>query len=277
MADYLNLRMTRFSDSLDAAQSYFAIQGIQDLCLEIRRFRELSELVSDAAPPFAQDPDASIFDNLLLKANALREIDIAQAITMKWLPTLDLSEYFNCLKDEELRLRGSFLEAASDFPASALTRTRLLVFSVMAIRKRKLNFQKKVRRRIARSAAGLIDLAGGRAGNGEALGHVCESAEAFLFKLEAGEVCLDKKILTEDISGPIEAVCTSLIEWKDLSLTLQSLDALHRGETGITLSDPAAYVNFRHVLQQQTRDLTEAYRRIRKPLLKVLGRLEENL
>jgi hypothetical protein len=277
MAGFLDLRIQRFRDSLNAARSYFAIQGVSDLCLEIKRIRELFTLVGHAAPPFAQDPDDSIFSRLLPKANALHEIDISQSIAMKWLPTLDLSEYFNCLKDRELRVRDLFLEAASDFPAAALAQTRLLVFSVTAIEDNRLSFQKKVRRRLIRSADELVALAGGRELNSDLLRGVFEAAESFRFQTEAGAACLDKEILTDEISGPIEEVCSSLGEWNDLTMTIQSVDAFHLEATGSTLSDTAAYVNFRQVLLQQAKDFVEACKRGRKPLVKALGKFSKSL
>lgn len=239
--------------------------------------RELFALVGHAAPPFTQAPNDSIFSRLLLKSNALREIDISQSFTMNWLPTLDLSEYFNYLKNQELRARDLFLEAASDFPAAALAKTRLLVFSVMAIEDNKLSFQKKVRRQLARSAAELVALAGGSEINNDLLRGVCESAESFWFKLEAGEACLDRKIWTDEISGLIEEVRSSLEGWSDLALTIQSVDAFHLEATESTLSDAAAYVNFRRVLSQQAKDFIETYKKGRKPLAKALGRFSKSL
>ena len=97
------------------------------------------------------------------------------------------------------------------------------------------------------------------------------------FKLDAGQVYLDKNILTEDVSGQIEEICRSLRDWSDLSLTLRRATALRLEETKVDISDPAAYANFQEVPQSQAVDFLEAYEKSRKPFLNLPGRLREEV
>ncbi len=274
--EYFDARSEKFRKSLNAVQRYFSVQGLHDLFVEIRRIRELFSLEDYAAPSFAQIPDPSIFNDLFRATWDLRKIDICQSITLTWLQTIDLSEYFNRLKDQELRLRSAFSDTASEFPVSALSKTRPLIHSILVIQK-KLNLQKKIRKRISKLAVELRNLTDNKKSNAEKLCSIYDSAELLLYKIETWKVCLDKGSKSADAFHKLEVTCNCLGMWRDLWLTYDSVTAHYAENAQKGLKDPTVYLNYREELMQQAGDSLAAYKRSLKPLSKSLKKLSEEL
>ena len=253
-----------------------AVEGIHDLRLEIKRFRVFYKLIDYAAPLFALKPNLTVFNELFRAAGALRDIDIYQAITLPWLRTNDLSEYFNYLKQEELRLRIIFSEVVSRFSTTAVSNSRRQIISALAIVGEE-NQRIRISKKILKFASKLTALMERSKPSNSDLHAIRKLAKSLRYSLDIWQFCFGKNALAKDVSNQLQKTYRSLGDWHDFLLNHDSVDSFLAGEAQGGLSDSTAYAKFQKDLRQHAINCLLIYERSKKPLHKSLKRLKPDL
>jgi CHAD domain-containing protein len=269
---YFDERSEKFRTALYSAQTYFAIEGIHDLRVEMKRLRILYELIDHTAPSFASKPSFLPLKNLFQAAGALRDIDIFQAIALQQLKTLDLCEYVNFLKAEELRLRGAFRDISAVFPDTTLTRSRRQIHSFLAITQRQ-RLRKCIENRICELAGAVQDLLAFKKQNSIRLHSSRKTSKALRYMLDIRQACYGKSESAADAINQLKSTYDCLGEWRDNLIARRSVDSFLESELQIGPADSLAYASFRAGLREREEQLMVVYKQCRKPLRKSLKRL----
>jgi CHAD domain-containing protein len=273
MLAYFDERREVFQSALKAARSYFAVEGIHDLRLEIKRFRVLYKLIDYAAPSFASKPNLTAFNELFRAAGALRDVDIYQAITLPWLRANDLSEYFNYLKKNELRLRIVFSDTVSRYSTTSISNSRRRIISALAVVGAE-NQRKRISKKILKFVPKLNSLIDRNKPSNSDLHALRKSAKSLKYSLDIWQVCFGKSALSKDVSNQLQKTYRNLGDWHDFLLSHDSVDAFLAGEVQGSLTDSTAYAKFKKDLRQRADNCLATYERSKKSLHKSLKRLK---
>ncbi|GAK55411.1 CHAD domain containing protein [Candidatus Vecturithrix granuli] len=112
---YYAARCKNIQKHFEMAVTYFDVNAIHDLRVEIKRLRSFFQLIEWITPAFPAKPYMRQMRKLFKSAAELRDIHVQQQLTRAWSQSLGvfLSEYYNILKQKELSARKRFAAFAS--------------------------------------------------------------------------------------------------------------------------------------------------------------------
>ena len=112
---YYTTRCQQIQKHFTLATTYFDVDSIHDLRVEIKRLRSFFQLIEWVTPAFNAKKNLRTLRKLFKSAADLRDIHVQQLLTRTWSQTLGvfLSEYYNTLKHNEFPARNEFAAFAS--------------------------------------------------------------------------------------------------------------------------------------------------------------------
>jgi CHAD domain-containing protein len=271
LSAYFDRRNELLGKALHAAHQYFSVEGIHDMRVEIKRFRILYELVDFISPSFTSKPNYSLLKGLFRSAGELRDIDICQAIVLPHLKTLDLREYYNYLKKEELQRRNSFRDIATSFSVVALAESGRLIYSALAITREAL-LKKRIEKKIIKLAGEVNDLLTHKGLNNNRLHMMRKISKALRYILDIRQECYGEKEPATAAIDRLKKAYDCLGKWHDTSIARESLSAFIEKEMQ-NVTDPAAYTTFQDDLRRKEKWLLAVYEQSKKPLRASLEQL----
>lgn len=273
---YFDARRVAFRAALESARSWYAVEGIHDLRVEVKKLRALFRLVEYVSPGFAAKPNVSAFKKLYASAGALRDVDIFQALTLSRLNALDIHEYFNQLTHDELHLRLEFSDVASRFPVAALAKCRARIGAALRGRA-----GQELRLRMAEQMCRLADRLNVLMEKEEQTSRqrhdVRKTAKTLRYTIDVWQGCYGKSKPVTTAKDSLRRTSTCLGEWRDARLALRSLKKFLARRPAYPLADPTAYTAFELALEQRSVDLLSAYERDRAAFASSLERLSADL
>jgi CHAD domain-containing protein len=273
---YFDARSEALYAALTTVRAYYAVEGIHEFRVEIKRLRALYKLVEYVALSFSAKQNASTLAVLFRTAGELRDIDIYQAITLGWLKRLDLREYFNYLKQNELRMRESFAKVSKSFSKATLSKSRAPIRSaVAAIATERI--RKRVDKRITKLTVKLMKLVRRKRRSNDDLHLVRKASKALRYTLDIRQECFGMTREGGAASARLKIAYGYLGEWHDMMLTMESVKSFIKRKSRRNVADPAAYATFEAHLHDRAESLLRAYDRGRRPLHQALDRLSASL
>jgi len=273
---YFDLRRKALESRLKAARDFYAVDGIHELRVEIKRMRALYELIDYAVAGFAVKPEAYAFKPLFRAAGRLRDIDIQQAIIVPYLRQYDLREFYNELKRREIEYRPSFAQTIDLFTMSVLVAGRSQIRSAVAATPGN-QLRKRMTRRLLKRASQLVELTGKSRPDCETLHLVRKSAKRVRYCLELWQACYGPTHLGNSAVRLLKSSAGVLGEWHDTLLTLESVESF-LSETEIArLVDVHGYRRIRRDLKNRAGNLLIKYDRGLLRLRRALSDLVDGL
>jgi CHAD domain-containing protein len=277
---YFDSRRETFGTALEAARLYYAVEGIHDLRVEIKRLRALYKMVEFIAPSFESKRSAAPLKDLFRSAGRLRDIDIQQAIVLPYLERLDLREYFNHLKQQELGLRKSFAGLAGPRYMKSLVVNEARISETLAVAT-PLHMQKQMRKRIRKLTGKLDRLIGQSHLKNDDLHATRKVSKELRYALDMWQHCYGRLPAAESTSERLKEAYNALGEWHDATLTMASVQRILKRHRESHLADPAAYRTFERRLRDRAgRHLaafTRGSRRLRRSLTVLLAEFSREL
>lgn len=273
---YYDRRRRAYDAALKAARSYFAVEGIHDLRVEVKRLRALLKLIAYLAPSFALKPKAAGLKDIFRTAGRLRDIDIHQTLVLPFLKQHDLREYFNHLKSEELEQRPAFLKVSAKEGGREAAAIRSGIAAALSTADA-ARLHHQMRKRIGRMVTKLERLVSKRHETNEELHAVRKRAKALKYTLDIWQECFGKSRAAEAASVRLKSAYNSLGEWHDSLVTLDSTKRFARLHAGRGLADAHAYELFEADLKSRARRLLGTYEQGKRPLRRALALLFREL
>lgn len=114
---YYATRCQHIQKHFDIVLTYFDLDGIHDLRVEIKRLRSFFQLIEWITPAFPAKRNMRRVRKVFKSVAELRDIHVQQQLTRTWSQSLGvfLSEYYNILKQKELTAREGFAAFASHY------------------------------------------------------------------------------------------------------------------------------------------------------------------
>lgn len=273
---YFDARHTAFLAALTAAKQHYAVEGVHQLRVEVKRLRAFYKLIERIAPSFASKPNAGPLRELYRAAGTLRDIDIFQAITVARLDRLDLREYFNHLKSVELEKRQRFDIVAVNFSESVLTGSRTKLRAALAASTDD-QVRQRLNKRLRKLAAKLTKALERKQPGHEGLHAVRKLSKTLRYTLDVWILCHGKTPSSGTTAAKLKQTYTALGEWHDHVVALESLKRFLKSRSNRKLTSPNAYSAFSTALQKETDRQIMAYERGKQPLVRSLAGLARSL
>jgi CHAD domain-containing protein len=234
----------------DLAANYFDIEALHELRVEIKRLRAFFELIEFINPNFRANKNFKNIRKLFKAAGPLRDVHVQQETTRAWSKklNLNLSEYYNFLKQKEMALRPEFSAAAKQFDFK--------VFDANADRLR--NYLQYLPADFVESKThsqldGLLqkarDLKNPPGDAAIDFHQIRITTKAARYTLEVLLGCFQKKEL-EPLNAKLRELHQALGKWRDAEMAIQSLQAFLQ-EAQIELFSRESYHTFEQGLQDE--------------------------
>lgn len=273
---YFDARRTAFLTAIAAAKQYYAVEGVHQLRVEVKRLRAFYKLIERIAPSFASKPNAGSLRELYRAAGTLRDIDIFQAITVAQLDRLDLREYYNHLKSVELEKRQKFAAVASGFSESTLTGSRTKLRAALAAADDD-KIRQRIDKRLLKLAAKLTKTIERNQSDHDGLHAVRKLSKTLRYTLDVWILCNVKTPASGTAALRLKQTYNALGEWHDHVVALESLKRCLKDRSDRKLTDPGAYAAFGTALQKEIDKQIVAFERGKQPLLRSLAGLTRSL
>jgi CHAD domain-containing protein len=270
---YFNAHNKALQNAILLARNYYAVEGIHELRVEIKRLRALYKLVEYMAPSFAAKQNASFLKPIFREAGKLRDIDINQATTLKYLKGHDLREYFNQLKQKELKLRTEFKKINFErLSKTNLTRSGSQIHLALSASTSE-SARRLMKKKIIKLTNKLYATTDLKKQSNDVLHSIRKASKTLRYLLDIYQQCYNNSKLAENAGNSLKNTYTYLGEWRDIVLTADSVTEFLEHKAARDLVDPAAYESFIADLNSKSRNLLISYNRSKIPLKKALRQL----
>jgi CHAD domain-containing protein len=117
----------------ELARQYFDVESLHQLRVEIKRLRAFFDLIAVINPNFHAKRQFKKIRKFFKAAGLLRDVHVQQELVRSWSlqNQLELSEYYNFLKQREMALRPQFLAAARQFDFDIFQTNEKLIRALM--------------------------------------------------------------------------------------------------------------------------------------------------
>lgn len=111
------------------AKKFSDVEGIHEMRVEIKKLRAFFNLVEWINPDFQTIKYFSKIRNLFKSAGRIRDIHIQQELTMHWVKkaNLEVSEYYNYLKQQELKNQAQFSKTCKRFKTTEFDKSWIII------------------------------------------------------------------------------------------------------------------------------------------------------
>ena len=255
-------------------ERYFAVEGIHDLRVEIKKIRALFRFIEQLKPSFESGPLLDKMRQLFRTAGKMRDIDIQQGIIQKEITRLDVSELINYLKHQELKGRPKLEKLCDDFDnhilMGNLKRMRAAMGNVSAA-----ELQAPMRSILEKHAHDLIKVANKTRPTNDDLHTIRKSSKSLRYELDIWQHCYGGSPKITSLRNKLTTIFDHLGEWRDNMLTLSTLDSFLKNDAPPQLFDRTSYIKMRQKLRTQGQNLLKEYRKAWQlvyPELRNIGR-----
>ncbi len=255
---YFAARRTELVRNMRNARTYYSVEAIHELRVEVKRIRALLQLVAQIDPEFEAVDLNRELKHVFKTAGRLRDLDIQQEIVGRALRHENLSEYFNYLKLLENALRPGLTEACKAFPDSLLA--ELLDRLQAAVRRLDRNESLDKSSEYLNSQLNeLARLCHRKHPSVDQLHRIRKLAKTARYTLEIWSACYGKSARANSLTARLKSLHTSLGEWHDVKVTRDAVSGFLKQEAGLSLFDAAAYTRFQAGLKHREEQLLRRY------------------
>jgi CHAD domain-containing protein len=261
--------------AVTAARDYYAIEGIHELRVEIKRIRAFYALIQMVSTGPGSEPERSLRP-VFRAAGRLRDIDIAQGATMPRLAGLDLREYVNYLKHKEMRLRSRFAAVATAYLGSGERKKRRRLETTIS-NAAAGEAQARLAQKIGQLVGRLDGLLRQKVSPGKKLHAVRKISKQLRYSLDVWKECFGQSERAETAASRLKRSYDCLGAWHDLIMTLDSVEKFRRRRGRAELVRFRDYIGFRTQLKDEAEKSLGRYARGLGALRLSLVRLSEEM
>ncbi len=256
---YFDERCEKLRGAVNLARNYYAIEGIHDLRVEIKRLRVFYEIAFQLSSTFGSSAHRRELKKLFRAAGRLRDIDIEQSLIGPALTDHAVSEYFIHLKRRELKHRPAFLRASSEYRFRTLARARRELQRLLSeVTMEQL--QLAIGSTIKTSASQLREIGSKRRQTAETLHELRKRAKALRYRLDIEKLCCGGNAAATRITAQLKALYDCLGVWRDIKLTQNNLRRFRRKNAQLTFFDAKAYGRFTRELDGRLASHLDSFR-----------------
>ncbi|HEX9653781.1 MAG TPA: CHAD domain-containing protein [bacterium] len=239
----------------DLAATYFDVEGIHELRVEIKRLRAFFDLIEFINPNFQARKGYKKIRILFRAAGPIRDVHVQQELVRACSKklALDLSEYYNFLKQKEMALRPGFAASCRKFDFTIFETTADTIRVFMQYLPAEFA-QLKTQNQLHNLLQKLSDLKNPPEGNQVDFHQVRICLKAARYTLEVLQMCFQKGAL-DLLNAKLREMHQALGKWHDEEVGLQSLEAFLQEHDNVEFFSRDSYQFFAEELEEDKRGL----------------------
>lgn len=243
----------------DLAANYLDVEGIHELRVEIKRLRAFFELLEFINPHFQAKQNFKKIRKLFKAAGGIRDLHVQQELVRFWSKKLqlELSEYYNFLKQTELARRPEFLSAAKKFDFKIFATNESLIRTFMQYLPADF-VEGKTQNQLDALLKKLHELKNPAPATQVDFHQIRICLKAARYTLEVLLGCFQKSNL-EPLNDHLREMHRALGKWHDEEVGLQSLDAFLQEQASVELFSRDSYLKFASALEEDKHKLLASF------------------
>jgi CHAD domain-containing protein len=236
-------------ENYNLASKYADEDGIHDMRVGIKRLRAYFNLIQWINPVFPAKETLKPIRRLFKAAGKIRDIHVQQELVRKWASELDLemSEYYNFLKQSEMEERTRFLPAAKKFDLGIFQKNWILIQNTLHFISTEY-IQYKADERFNSQIDGLIKFKEKENFIEDDYHAIRIQAKEARYTLEVLQTCFPAKEVWTKLNDALRKVHQALGRWHDDDIARQFLENFLRIYYRKRFYDRSSYTKYKRNL-----------------------------
>ncbi len=253
------------------AVKYHDEDGIHDMRVEIKRLRAFFRLVEGINPNFQAKPNLKKIQKLFKSAGRVRDIHVQQELVRKWISKLNLevSEYYNFLKQKELEVRQAFSASNKKFDMGLFERNWAIISRNLAVLPPDY-IKSKTKQRMKNALNDLIKYKNKESFVEEEYHDIRIKSKETRYTLEIYQKCIPSRQPLNLLNDALRSLHQTLGRWHDDDIGLQFLEGFQEEFPDQTFFSPDSYLMLADGLKKEKTDLLNEFEKRWKKFLNLL-------
>lgn len=242
----------KIENSFLVSVKYYSSEGIHDLRVEVKRLKAFFNLIEGINPNFNSKKNFQKTRKLFKTWGKLRDIHVQQILVKEWTTRLngEVSEYYNFLKQKELRARNPFLASGKKFNLKNLRKKEKKI--ERTLKDIPADYaQLKAEERANSLVAQLIGFGTDQKPNEEELHQIRILLKETRYTLEILQKCFPDLGFGEELIERLKGLHQILGKWHDDEMALQFLETFKSGYKDPQFFSGHSYDKFLKNLQEE--------------------------
>lgn len=237
-------------ENYNLAVRFADVEGVHDMRVGIKRLRAYFNLIEWINPVFQAKQNLKPIRRLFKAAGKIRDIHVQQELMMRWATELNLemSEYYNFLKQKETEERKRFTDfAKKKFDLKVFQSNWTLIQNVLSFISTEY-IQYKSEERFNAQIEGLIKFKEKENFVEDDYHAIRILSKETRYTLEVLQACFPPKNIWTQLNETLRKVHQALGRWHDDDVSLLVLDGFLLSYAGKSFFDRNSYVKFKKSL-----------------------------
>jgi len=237
-------------ENYNLAVRFADVEGVHDMRVGIKRLRAYFNLIEWINPVFQAKQNLKPIRRLFKAAGKIRDIHVQQELMMRWVTELNLemSEYYNFLKQKETEERKRFTDfAKKKFDLKVFQSNWTLIQNVLSFISTEY-IQYKSEERFNAQIEGLIKFKEKENFVEDDYHAIRILSKETRYTLEVLQACFPPKNIWTQLNETLRKVHQALGRWHDDDVSLLVLDGFLLSYAGKSFFDRNSYVKFKKSL-----------------------------
>jgi len=237
-------------ENYNLAVRFADVEGVHDMRVGIKRLRAYFNLIEWINPVFQAKQTLKPIRRLFKAAGKVRDIHVQQELMMRWITELNLemSEYYNFLKQKETEERKRFADfAKKKFDPKVFQSNWTLIQNVLSFISTEY-IQYKSEERFNAQIEELIKFKEKENLAEDDYHSIRILSKETRYTLEVLQTCFPPKSIWEKLNETLRKVHQALGRWHDNDVSLLFLDGFMLSYAGRSFFDRNSYVKFKNSL-----------------------------
>lgn len=270
--EYYHSHSDKITGHYELARKFFDVDGIHEMRVEIKKLRAFFNMVEWINPDFQAKKNFKNISMLFKAAGKIRDIHVQQEMTRNRMTqsNLEVSEYYNHLKQQELQKRPKFSEAAKAFNIREFEKRWSRINSALNILPENY-IQYKTEERFYRLVDDLISYKGKTRFTATDYHKIRILSKETRYALEILQTCFPEIEHFDDLNLRIRDLHRALGKWHDDEVALLSLNDFMENESNKPFFNKDSYDQFIQDLEKEKTECLAAFEKHWKEFLEMLN------
>lgn len=270
--EYYKNQRQRIKRDFGRAVKRFEIEGVHDLRVDIKRLRAYFNLIEAINPVFQAKPQFRRIRRLFKNAGPLRDVQVQQQVVLKYIQELELelSEYYNYLKQKEFKARRDFYRSSHKFSFDIFkTNWAKIRHSLMYISPEYIQF--KAEGRFNELVEEIIVFKNKQSFVEDDYHSIRILSKEARYTLEIIQTCYPAQDHWEQLNHSLRNLHQALGKWHDADIALMFLDGFRLECTQLPFFDKDSYLQYIKALQKQKQETLDLFEKNWKSFITLIN------
>lgn len=269
--DYYRSQQEKIGRNYSLAVKFHDEDGIHDMRVEIKRLRAFFHLVEGINPNFQAKPNLKKIQKLFKSAGRVRDIHVQQELVRKWMAklNLELSEYYNFLKQKEMEMRQTFSASNKKYDMGIFERNWTIISRCLALLPPDY-IKNKTKQRMKNALNDVIKYKNKDSFVEEEYHDIRIKSKETRYTLEIYQKCIPHRQPLNLLNDSLRSLHQALGKWHDDDVGLQFLRSFQKEFPDQTFFSPDSYSKFAEGLEKEKKALLNEFERRWKKFLNLL-------